>query len=168
MSELIGDFMQLSLATRGDFRRQRVDLVAIAAEIVAQLRQSQPERDVEVILDPQLLAEADPHMVRIVLENLIGNAWKFTGRTPHARIQLTTGEDGRGFCVRDNGAGFDEAHAQRLFEPFQRMHSRDEFPGSGVGLATVLRIVRRHGGELSAHGVPGNGARFCFTLEPDR
>ncbi len=105
-------------------------------------------------------------MVEVALQNLIANAWKYTSKTKAPVISLSLGEveDLRGFCVTDNGAGFDMAHSERLFKPFQRLHRQDEFPGMGIGLATVQRIINRHGGKIRAKGQPGNGATFCFTL----
>jgi signal transduction histidine kinase len=112
-------------------------------------------------------AEGDPRMLRLVLETLFDNAWKFTGRRMDARVELGIAGDGSGACfVRDNGAGFDMAYADRLFAPFQRLHPEEEFPGTGIGLATVRRIVNRHGGRIWAAGAPGEGAVFHFTLRP--
>ncbi len=113
-----------------------------------------------------MTAAADPRLVRIVLENLLGNAWKFTARTPDARIRLEARDDGKTFVIGDNGAGFDMAYSMKLFQPFQRLHSASEFNGTGIGLATVHRIITRHGGAITAEGSVGGGARFTFTLGP--
>lgn len=133
---------------------------------MAHFRRAHPQRDVEVAVQEGLVADADPHLVRIVLQNLIGNAWKFTRDAARARIEVGATRDRARveYFVRDNGAGFDMAYANKLFSPFQRLHSPAEFAGSGVGLATVARIVARHGGEISAEGRPGEGATFRFTL----
>jgi signal transduction histidine kinase len=143
-----------------------VDLSALAGTIVADLQREHPGRAVEVLIRPGLTAVGDRNMLTIALRNLLDNAWKYSGKTPAARIEFDAGERaGRPeFFVRDNGAGFDMAYAGRLFTPFQRLHSGEEFPGTGVGLATVARIVRRHHGEIRAEGRPGAGATFSFTL----
>ncbi|MBP3956413.1 PAS domain S-box protein [Gemmata sp. G18] len=166
MGELIDDLLTLSQVTRADLRRERVDLSAMASEVVRALQHASPERAVDVSVAPGLGADGDRNLFRILLDNLIGNAWKYTGKTPRARIEVGCEErDGApAFFVRDNGAGFDPAYAHKLFQPFQRLHRADEFPGHGIGLATVLRIVRRHGGTVSASGSVGTGARFWFTM----
>ena len=119
-----------------------------------------------MVIEPDLHANCDPRLAHIVLENLIGNAWKYSRRTPHARVEFGACQDGEtgtaGFFVSDNGAGFDMARADRLFKPFTRLHSSAEFEGSGIGLATVRRIIERHSGQIKAEGKPGQGARFCF------
>ena len=142
-----------------------VNLSQIAGFVVDDLRREHPEREVEVEIEPQLLASGDPTLLRMLLENLLGNAWKYTGNTENARIGLARrpGET-TGFTVHDNGAGFDMRYADRLFGVFQRLHSASEFPGTGVGLASVRRIVRRHHGEVWAESEPERGARFHFTL----
>lgn len=165
MKQLIDDLLVLSRITRGELHRARVDLSAVAGKVLEGLREAQPDRRVEARIAPQLEAEADPRLVRVLLENLVGNAWKFTGRSERPRIEIGR-ENGPGgaFFVRDNGAGFDMAYADKLFAPFQRLHTVREFPGSGVGLATVQRIVLRHGGRVWAEGQEGRGATFYFTL----
>ncbi|HXG14674.1 MAG TPA: PAS domain S-box protein [Calidithermus sp.] len=166
MGELIDDLLALARVTRQEMRRERVDLSAVARSVVAQLRRAEPTRRVEVVIAEGLAAEGDPHLLRLVLENLLGNAWKFTAREPEARIEFgALDEGGRpAFFVRDNGVGFDMAYAHKLFGPFQRLHPTSEFPGTGIGLATVQRVVARHGGRVWAVGEEGKGATFFFTL----
>jgi light-regulated signal transduction histidine kinase (bacteriophytochrome) len=166
MGRLIDDLFRLSRLTRAEMRRDRVDLSALAREIAAELRQTQPERQVEFIIARGVAASGDTHLLRVVLENLLGNAWKFTGRQTCARIEFgVTEEEGEPvYFVRDNGAGFDMAYASRLFGAFQRLHSTAEFEGTGIGLATVLRIIHRHGGRVWAEGEVDHGATFYFTL----
>lgn len=167
MGDLIDDLLALSRVTRQEMRRERVDLSALARSVVAQLRRLEPARSVEVVIADGLEAEGDSHLLRLVLENLLGNAWKFTGRQPEARIEFGAVDEGSrpAFFVRDNGVGFDMAYADKLFAPFQRLHAMSDFPGTGIGLATVQRIVARHGGRVWAVGEEGKGATFFFTLE---
>ena len=167
MSELIDGLLVLSRATQGKVDRQEVDLTAIARRICSELERSEPERKVHWEIEDGLTTRGDRRMLEAVLYNLLGNAWKYSSRTADARIQLNASlEKGeRRFCVVDNGAGFDMRHAGKLFAPFQRLHRRDEFPGIGIGLATVQRIIHRHGGHIEANSAPGAGARFCFTVE---
>ena len=166
MGLLIDGLLQLSKFARGDIHRQPINLSFIATRLMHDLQQTQPERRVEWTIEPNLHTEADPALIEALLQNLLSNAWKYTEQTPQAKIhfcqQLIDGE--RRYCVSDNGAGFDMARADKLFQPFQRLHMPHEFDGLGVGLATARRIVQRHGGELHAQGKPGEGARFCFTL----
>jgi signal transduction histidine kinase len=138
----------------------------MAAEVVADLRATEPNRHVDVTIEPGMEAVADVRLVRIALENLIGNAWKFTRERPDARIEMheEAGPDGTEFVVADNGAGFDMRYAANLFGPFQRMHPVDRFGGTGIGLATVQRIVHRHGGTIRADSEVDRGTRFRFTL----
>ncbi len=167
MGELINDMLSLSRVTRSELRRESFEMTALVDKVVASLRKSTPERTVEVVVERGLLAEgADSHLVRLVLENLIGNAWKFTGKKDKARIEFGRKiiDDERVFYVKDNGAGFDMEYAGKLFGAFQRLHSIDEFEGTGIGLATVQRIVHRHGGRIWASAEPGRGAVFYFTL----
>ena len=168
MSQLIDDLLHLSRVTKVEMRREEADLTSLAHEVVFDLRSSQPERRVSVYIEPGMRALCDPRLIRIALENLLGNAWKFTGRCDDAVIEFgVTEHDGvPTYFVRDNGAGFDMAYADSLFSPFKRLHSDSEFPGTGVGLATVQRIVHRHGGRLFAQAEVGKGAEFHFTLEP--
>jgi signal transduction histidine kinase len=139
----------------------------MAAEIIAELRANEPGREVAVDIAPGLRATGDPSLVRNLLQNLIGNAWKFTRDRVDARVEF--GRDSEGaFFVRDNGAGFAQEYVDKLFRPFQRLHSQEQFAGDGIGLASVKRIVERHGGTIRAEGHPGQGATFRFTLpEPD-
>jgi PAS domain S-box-containing protein len=167
MAQMIDDLLSLSRATRTELRREPIDLTAIADEVVADLRSGEPQRQVQVTLADGLSTSGDPHLVRLVLQNLIGNAWKFTRDQHAASIELTSVDaDGPAFLVRDNGAGFDMRFANKLFDPFQRLHSAAEFDGSGIGLAIVYRVVNRHGGRIWATSVLGEGAQFYFTLTP--
>lgn len=162
MGNLIESVLALSRLGTVSLMHVPVDLSSAATSILETLQASDPNRKVEWSVEPGLRAVGDEGLLRLILENLLGNAWKFTGRTEHARI-LVAHEIG-GFRVEDNGAGFDEAHARELFQPFHRLHAADQFDGTGIGLATVSRIVRRHGGRVSANGVLGQGATFRVTL----
>ena len=170
MSHLIDDLLELSRVTRGDLNRTRLDLSALAQAIADELRQRDPERQVEVRIADGIVVRADAALLRAVMENLLGNAWKFTSKTPGAAIEFGTfarthdNLEERVYFVRDNGAGFDMAQADQLFKAFQRLHSVEEFPGTGIGLATVQRVIRRHGGQVWAEGAVGQGATFYFTL----
>ncbi len=166
MSQLIDALLNLSRQTRGEMRRARVDLSAVAKGIAEELAKTGPERKAAFIIPDGITAQGDTVMLRAVLENLLGNAWKFTCRCETSRIEFgTTQKDGTNvYYVKDNGAGFDMAYADKLFTPFQRLHTAEEFPGIGIGLATVQRIVHRHGGRIWAEGEPGKGAVFYFTL----
>jgi len=164
MAELIDDLFALSKVTRGEFRREQVELSALATTIAGELARNEPERHVEVSIAPGVHAEADPKLMRIVLENLLGNAWKFTSKTTAASIAFGVADGA--YFVRDNGAGFDMKYASALFGPFQRLHTDKEFAGTGIGLATVSRIIQRHGGRVWAEAELGAGATFRFTL-PD-
>ncbi len=167
MAQLIDDLLSLSRVTRTEMRREAVNLTALAREVVAELRHLDPKRNVEAIIAEGLVAQGDPRLLRQVLENLLSNAWKYTSKQPTARIVMGTCEGRNGkpaFFVQDNGAGFDMAYTGKLFGVFQRLHSAVDFPGTGVGLATVQRIIHRHGGEVWAEGSVGQGATFYFTL----
>jgi len=168
MNALIADLLSLSRVGRAPLIFRRVDLAPVAGNVVAQLRQRFPERNVSVEIEQPLLALGDESLLSIVLENLIGNAWKFTSRIPDAMIRVAqlSAEEGRAmtYVVSDNGAGFDTAYAGKLFKPFQRLHSPDEFEGNGIGLALVHRIVHRHGGRAWAESQVGKGAQFYFSL----
>lgn len=166
MGELIDALLQLSRVARLDLHQERVDLSALARKILDGLQQMDPTREVETVIAERLIARGDARLLRIVLENLLGNAWKFTAKTFQPRIELGRGEhDGAPTCViRDNGAGFDMAYAHKLFLPFQRLHGQRDFDGTGIGLATVQRILHRHGGEIWAEGAVGRGATITFTV----
>ncbi len=170
MAELIDDMLQLSRVTRAEMRRETVDLSALAESIVADLKRMEPQRRIETVIESGLQAEADPRLLQIALANLLSNAWKFTGRRPAARIDLGALDSGNehAFYVRDNGVGFDMAYVGKLFGAFQRLHAMSEFPGTGIGLATVQRIVHRHGGRVWAEGAVNEGATFYFTLPANR
>jgi PAS domain S-box-containing protein len=166
MGAIIDALLSLARVTRGELRRERVDLSALARVVAAELSAAEPGRRVDLAIRAQLQADADPLLARTLLENLLGNAWKFTGKASAPRVELgaLAGDGAATFFVRDNGAGFDMAHADKLFAPFQRLHTVGEFPGTGIGLATVQRIVRHHGGRIWAEGAVGAGATFYFTL----
>lgn len=168
MAQLIDDLLDLSRLSRGEVRRSIVDLSAQARAVIDDLRAADPDRAVDVVIAPDLTAQADPHLVRTVLANLLGNAWKYTGRKERARIEfgVTKDDDGQpAFFVRDDGAGFDMTYVDKLFGAFQRLHGIKDFPGNGVGLATVQRIVHKHGGRIWAEGAVDRGATFSFTLQ---
>ncbi|HXX67197.1 MAG TPA: ATP-binding protein, partial [Polyangiaceae bacterium] len=166
MGELIDDMLQLSRVGRADLRRTAVDMSRLGREIVEELERTEPSRRVRFTVAEPLMVEADRGLLRILLENLLSNAWKFTSKVPAPTIEL--GEERRNgtiaYFVRDNGAGFDMAHADKLFRPFQRLHPEADFPGTGIGLATVHRIVERHGGRVWADGTKDAGAAFFFTM----
>jgi signal transduction histidine kinase len=178
MALLIDDLLDLSRVSRGPLRRETVDLSALATGIIDELRRSEPEREVEFVTEEGILAFADANLMTVALENLLSNAWKFTSKNARATIEFGTvpkeeAEEGRGgrapaaqttYFVRDDGVGFEQAYADRLFGAFQRLHASEEFEGTGIGLATVARIVRRHGGSVWAEGRVGEGATFFFTL----
>ena len=166
IGELIDGILALSRSTRGELQRDSLDISELATNLFKGFERNGHERKVAWYVEPNLRATGDSRMVEVALQNLIANAWKYTGKTKAPAISVSLGEveDLRGFCVTDNGAGFDMAHSERLFKPFQRLHRQDEFPGMGIGLATVQRIINRHGGKIRAKGQPGNGATFCFTL----
>jgi light-regulated signal transduction histidine kinase (bacteriophytochrome) len=166
MGALIDDLLKLSRVSRAELTRETVSLSEIANEVIAQLWQRDAGRQVEIAIQPGMTVEGDPNLLHLALENLLDNAWKFTSRKPSARITFATRElDGQTvFYVSDNGAGFDMRHANRLFEAFQRLHRQDEYEGTGVGLATVRRIIQRHGGRIWSEAEAGAGATFYFTL----
>ena len=166
MAELIDDMLSLSRVSRGEMKRQSVDLGALARSIAIELHIADSQRQVEFIIAPELPASGDARLLRVVMENLLRNAWKFTGKNSTAKIEV--GVDRRNgqpiYFVRDDGAGFDMAYTEKLFGAFQRLHSSVEFQGTGIGLATVQRVIRRHGGRVWAEGKVGQGATFYFTL----
>lgn len=166
--ELIDGLLALAKLRRDELNRSRVDLGEVAGRVVEDLQRAEPERRVDVVIGPDLVANGDPNLLSVVLQNLVGNAWKFTRDRDHARIEVgresIAGKRGeRAFFVRDNGVGFDQAFAPQLFGMFSRLHAT-EFPGTGIGLATVRRVVERHGGSVRAEGRAGEGATFYFTL----
>jgi signal transduction histidine kinase len=165
-SEIIDGLLSLARVSRQELLNERVDLSTLARSIVEDLRQQYPKHKVECVIAPNLITYADPRLMKILLGNLLGNAWKYTSRTSHARVEMSSTQATGGvvFSVRDNGAGFDMSCSERLFEPFQRMHTAAEFPGVGIGLAIVARIVRRYGGKITVDSEPGRGAIFRFTL----
>lgn len=166
MSGLINGLLELSRSSRGEIERTSVDLGALARDILGQLAREHPQRRVEVEIADALVVDGDPRLLRNLLHNLLENAWKFTAGVDPARIRVDRVDfpGARGCCIEDSGIGFDPAFGHRLFEPFQRLHTQDEVPGVGIGLATAMRIVHRHGGDIAGCGRPGQGARFCFIL----
>lgn len=172
MATLIDALLALSRVTRTEVHRETVDLGEVARGVVEHLRTFEPSRPVEIEIAPDLTAVGDPALLRSAMQNLLGNAWKFTRDRAPAQIAVTRIGTAPGgvdvYRVRDNGVGFDMRHAQKLFEPFHRLHSARQFEGTGVGLATVERIVRRHGGRIWAEAAPNQGATFSFTLAPER
>jgi hypothetical protein len=168
MTSMIDDLLRMATAVRVEVKRTGVDLGRIAHEIIAKFQAQSPERKVELVVADDVTAFGDPGLLQLVMENLLANAWKYTGRSELARIEVgvrrLAGESE--FFVRDNGVGFDMANAGKLFVPFQRLHSASEFEGTGIGLATVQRIIQRHGGRIRAEAESGKGATFTFTL-PD-
>ena len=167
MGHLIDDLIKLARVTRAEIQREAVDLSALADSVLAELQASEPARKPDWRIAPDLVVSGDANLLRVVLDNLLGNAWKFTSKTANARIEfgaLAQESGGPAYFVRDNGVGFDMTYAGKLFGAFQRLHAMNEFPGTGIGLATVQRIIRRHGGRVWAEGVAGKGATFYFTL----
>ena len=174
MAQLIDDLLYLSRITREEMIRKPVDLSGLAELVIQELRQNNPQRQIEVVVQSGVAAVGDSRLLRVVLENLFDNAWKFTGHREQARIEFGIEKEvfsencaapvAPAYYVRDNGAGFDAAYADKLFGVFQRLHRVDEFPGTGIGLATVQRIIHRHGGQVWANGEVGKGATFFFTL----
>jgi light-regulated signal transduction histidine kinase (bacteriophytochrome) len=166
MTQMIDALLGLSRLSGQPVVPEQVDLSRLADTIAEELRAGEPKRVVAITVQPGMRVEGDRTLLRVLLENLIGNAWKYTSRRAHAQIELSCSGTGPEavYCVRDNGEGFDMRFADRLFVVFQRLHSSADFPGTGVGLATVQRIVRRHGGRVWADSEPGAGSRFYFTL----
>lgn len=167
MSTMIDDLLDLSRSTSLPLRSKQIDLSLLAVSILERLALEQPERKVETTIQKKCQVIADPGLMQVVLQNLLRNAWKFTGRTEDPRIEFGCTRQGEVmvFYVRDNGAGFDQRYSDKLFKPFQRLHATSDFPGTGIGLATVEKIIRRHGGDVWAEGEVDNGATFYFTLE---
>ncbi|HET8580628.1 MAG TPA: PAS domain S-box protein, partial [Nitrospiraceae bacterium] len=168
MARLIDDLLNLARVTREGMRRERVNLSMLARSIAADLKKTQPDRQVAFVIADGLVANGDAHLLRVALQNLLGNAWKFTSKRPKTRIEFgVIRQNGTpAYFVRDDGAGFDMVYAGKLFGPFQRLHSAKEFEGTGIGLATVKRVIRRHGGRVWAESAVGQGATFYFTLQP--
>jgi light-regulated signal transduction histidine kinase (bacteriophytochrome) len=166
MGTLIDDMLNLSRVTRASMHMEKTNISEVAVAVIEELKKTQPERQVEFRIEKGLEATVDSHLLRIILENLLGNAWKFTSKCAKACIEFgqSSNNGSSAFFVRDDGAGFDPAYADRLFGAFQRLHAMSEFPGTGVGLATVQRIVHRHGGRIWAESSVGHGATFYFTL----
>jgi two-component system NtrC family sensor kinase len=170
MALLIDDMLMLSRISRAQVNRERVDLSALAQTVAEELKHQNPERSVAVKIQSDLAGHADRGLMRVLLDNLLGNAWKFTAQTSNAQIELSAQTQGPDtvFFVKDNGAGFDMAHASMLFQPFQRLHDAADFPGTGIGLATVQRVVDHHGGRIWAEGTVGRGATVFFTIPSSR
>ena len=166
MITLINALLSLSRFTNGPLNQSRVSLSTLVKTAAAELEKTQPERRVEFVITEDVHAEGDPVLLKMVIDNLIGNAWKFSSKRPVARIEFSvTQREGKAvYCVKDNGAGFKMEYADRLFIPFQRLHSAGEFPGLGIGLTTVQRIIDHHGGSIWAEAEENKGATFYFTL----
>jgi light-regulated signal transduction histidine kinase (bacteriophytochrome) len=166
LSEIIDGLLTLSRSTRGTLRRDSVDLSSIGEKVLSELARVEPDRHVSWAIEPAMRTRGDSRMIDAVMRNLLGNAWKYTANRNDALIRVYSEqiEGERVFCVEDNGAGFNMDHAEKLFQPFQRLHRQDEFAGLGIGLATVRRIIHRHGGKVYGKGSPGQGAIFRFSL----
>jgi PAS domain S-box-containing protein len=166
MGQLIDDLLNLSRLSRREVRRQPVNLSELACDVADELRERDPQRHVELRIAEDLKAHGDPELLHVVLENLLGNAWKYTAKRPQATIEFGLSRDNgsASFFVRDNGVGFDMQYADKLFVPFQRLHGMNEFPGTGVGLASVERIIHHHGGHVGVQAEVNKGATFYFTL----
>jgi len=166
MSQLIDDLLTLSRVNRTEIRNQKVDLSGICQDVVDELRIQKPDYEIKLDIEPGMTAQGDPRLLRDAMMNLIGNAWKFTGKTEQPWIRISTEKlgDRTEYKIEDNGTGFDESYADKLFVPFQRLHSDQDFPGTGIGLSTVLRIIKRHNGDVWAESTVGSGAVFRFTL----
>ncbi len=166
MSQLIDDMLRLSMVSSSSLQKEPVDLSSMAAAIIGRLRERSPQRDLECIIQEQMQVSGDPKLLEIAMTNFLDNAWKFTGKNPYGKIEVgcVNVENEVVFFVRDNGVGFDMNTAQNLFAPFQRLHSEQDFPGTGIGLATAQRIVQRHGGRLWVEAQVGQGASFFFTM----
>jgi light-regulated signal transduction histidine kinase (bacteriophytochrome) len=166
MSKLIDDLLQFSRSQRSEIKAETVDLTAMAKEISSDINEREEARKTIFNIQNGLFTQADPNLMQVVLNNLMGNAWKYSGKVEHPVVTFGAKYSGRDttFFIKDNGAGFDMAKADKLFNPFQRLHTSKEFAGTGVGLATVRRIIERHGGRIWAESEPGQGATFYFSL----
>ena len=168
MGALIEDLLQLARITRCDFNKQKLDISGLAKETIDKLKQQNPDRDIEVKLQNNLYADGDEHLISVALDNLLSNSWKYTSKIAHASIEFGSNHSGNGhdvYFVKDNGAGFDMKYADKIFLAFQRLHSKEDYPGTGVGLATVQRVVDRHGGKVWAESDIGKGTTIYFTLD---
>ena len=168
MGELIDDLLSLSRVARAVTEHKPVNLSLLAEKILVDLQREHPERRVTFSVAKDLIVHGDPQLLRIALENLLGNSWKFTSKREEASIEIgvqNEADGGLAYFIRDNGAGFNMAHADKLFGAFQHLHRPAEYPGTGIGLATVQRIISRHGGRIWAESSVGNGATFFFTLQ---
>ena len=167
MGQLMDDLLKLSRVTRSELSTEKLDLSEMARKIVRELAEDEPKRKVKVTIAPDMTNDGDKNLLGLVLQNLLGNAWKYTSKTAEPRIEMGTIQRNSkmAYFIRDNGVGFDMAYASKLFQPFQRLHKATEFAGTGIGLATVQRIIRRHGGEVWAEAKVGEGATFYFTLD---
>ncbi len=164
MGQLIDALLQLSRITRADFSTERVQLSAIASEVAEEIAHREPERHLRFRIEPDLETEGDPRLLRVIFENMFGNAAKFTGKVAQPEIAFGWSPEQQAYYIRDNGAGFDQQYAGKLFVAFQRLHGDKDFQGSGIGLATVARVIGRHHGHIRAEGTVNHGATFWFTL----
>jgi signal transduction histidine kinase len=164
MGQLIDSLLQLSRITRAEITREAVDMSALGESVVANLRDEFPDREFDILVDPKMQVDADPKLLRVALENLLGNAVKFTAKVEHPTIHFGFDPGQKAFFVRDNGAGFDMYYKDKLFNAFNRLHGDKDFKGSGIGLATVARVIRRHHGAIWADAQVNRGATFYFTL----
>ena len=166
MAQLIDDMLNLSRVTKTEMHRERVDLSAMVRQLSEELKQREPQRIVKFVIAEGIIVHGDAHLLRVAMDNLVGNAWKYSSNKNPSRIEFgaRAANPSTVYFVKDNGAGFDPRSAQKLFQPFQRLHPISEFPGTGVGLATVHRIMQKHGGQIWAEGAVGSGATFSFTL----
>ncbi|RWU03142.1 hypothetical protein DWB63_13015 [Pseudodesulfovibrio sp. S3] len=166
MGMLIDDILALTHMSRLGVTCETVDLGEIMLDVILEIREHDPDTIVEIEIEPDLKTRADPHLVRLLMTNLVGNAWKFSSANEHPKVtfKAKTIDGTKWFVLRDNGAGFDMRYADKLFQAFSRLHTQDEFEGTGIGLAIVDRVIRKHGGQIRAEGEIGKGATFSFTL----